>query len=80
MHTAGQTLPLVPPTLALMADPAPMTHRLKVLRRRFMPARPHFWAVCRAATLPPIDELAEACAPEGAIYIDGVLFGRGPTG
>ncbi len=30
----------------------------------------------RDATLPPLDFHAEACAPEGALYVDGVLFGR----
>lgn len=29
-----------------------------------------------AATLPPLDFHAEAGAPEGALYIDGMLFGR----
>jgi len=30
----------------------------------------------RDATLPPLDFHAEACAPEGALYVDGVLFGH----
>ena len=75
MHTASQALALAQTTTPIVTAPVPLRRRLTLLRQRFKPARPLFWATCRAATLPPIDDLAEACAPEGAIYVDGVLFG-----
>ena len=37
--------------------------------------RPVARAGCRAETLPELDHHAEAGAPEGALYVDGVLFG-----
>ena len=30
----------------------------------------------RAAEWPPVDLYAEACAPEGALFVDGVPFGH----
>lgn len=75
MHTASQAMALAQATTPIVSAPAPAKRRFSLLRQRFRPARPLVWATCRAATLPPIDDLAEACAPEGAIYVDGVLFG-----
>ncbi len=36
----------------------------------------HREAATRTATLPVLEFHAEAGAPEGALYVDGVLFGR----
>jgi hypothetical protein len=33
-------------------------------------------APCRAASLPVLEFHADAGAPEGALYVDGVLFGH----
>jgi hypothetical protein len=57
------------------APPAASALRTPPLRRSGRRHDPSMRPRCRAATLPPIDNLAEACAPEGALYVDGVLFG-----
>ena len=70
MHAAGLPAPPMSPYLA------PPQRRQPGWRRLLPAASPsRATARCRAGTLPPIDDLAEACAPEGAIYVDGVLFG-----
>jgi hypothetical protein len=59
---------------------APAARRWTALRQLLQPASARGTAGCRAGTLPAIDGLAEACAPEGAIYVDGVLFGSRAAG
>jgi hypothetical protein len=52
---------------------APLQRAFGFMRRAAAnPTRPR----CRAATLPALEDLAEACAPEGALYVNGALFGR----
>lgn len=78
MHAHGQALAaaLAPAPQGVVAEAA--IRGLAQLQKQLQRARPPRRTRCRAATLPPLDHLAEACAPEGAIYVDGVLFG-GPT-
>lgn len=74
MYAASLPAPSLPPALKPPRQQPAAWQRL--LPRA---ARSRATARCHAATLPPIDDLAEACAPEGAIYVDGVLFGGQST-
>lgn len=75
MHTVSlagaAALPATPPT----GDHRPPPRLMALFRRQRAAGTRGIPHSSRAATLPLLDDLHEACAPEGALYVDGVLFG-----
>jgi len=75
VHTAILPSAAAPATAAAAAGRRPSRLHIAFFGRPAAAATCPPQPGCRAATLPPIDDLHDACAPEGALYVDGVLFG-----
>jgi hypothetical protein len=61
---------------ALAAHIRSTAHALQGLAERLAPAEKR--PACFADTLPRLEYHADAGAPEGALYVDGALFGHLP--